>query len=112
MSNTPNPLDAITVPASLKKINYYKDEKKLNCGYIKIEREDHTLGNIIHKNILKNKFVVFSGYKKTHPLEYFILFKIITDGNISPLTAFENVLQDIYIQLSQLETETKMEIIS
>jgi DNA-directed RNA polymerase subunit L len=110
MSNAPNPLDTVIVPVHLKKVNFYKDEKKLHCGYVKIEREDHTLGNIIHHKISQNRKVIFSGYKKTHPLENFILLKIMTDGTLSPLRALENVLYEIYSELSLLEDITKAKL--
>lgn len=103
MSNSPNPLESIVLPENLDKIVYYVDEKIENCCYFKIEKEDHTLGNIIHCKLLKEYHVVFSGYKRTHPLEHFIFIKIVTDGSLSPLIILDSVLKDVYIELSCLE---------
>jgi DNA-directed RNA polymerase II subunit RPB11 len=103
MSNAPNPLESIILPENLKKITYYRDEKIKNCGYFKIEKEDHTIGNLLHSKISKEKHVTFSGYKKIHPLEHYIFLKIITDGFFSPIEVFDTILKDLYIELSFLE---------
>jgi DNA-directed RNA polymerase II subunit RPB11 len=103
MSNAPNPLESLVLPETLQKITFYKDENNVNCVYFKIEKEDHTLGNLIHSKLLKENHVLFSGYKRTHPLDHFIFFKIITDGFISPVEAFDSVLKDLYIELSYIE---------
>jgi DNA-directed RNA polymerase II subunit RPB11 len=103
MSNIPNPLDSILLPENRKKIKILKDTEIKNCHFYKIEREDHTLGNLIHSQLLNDKNILFSGYRKPHPLEHFIIFKIITDGTVSPNEALDCALKDIYIELTQIE---------
>mmetsp|Transcript_12574 Transcript_12574/g.32439 ORF Transcript_12574/g.32439 Transcript_12574/m.32439 type:complete len:107 (+) Transcript_12574:261-581(+) len=103
MSNTPNALESLVLPETSQKITFYKDEKNKNCGYFKIEKEDHTLGHLIHSKLSKEKNVIFSGYKRPHPLEHFIYLKIVTDGVFSPKDAFDSVLKDLYIEFSYLE---------
>jgi len=103
MSNTPNVLESLILPEVLQKIIFYKDENNKNCGFFKIEKEDHSLGYLLHSKLSKEKNVVFSGYKKPHPLEHFIYLKIITDGLFSPKEALDSVLKDLYIELSFLE---------
>jgi DNA-directed RNA polymerase II subunit RPB11 len=103
MSNIPNPLDSILVPENKKKIKIFKKMENENCCYYKIEREDHTLGNLLHSQLLSDKNVLFSGYKKPHPLEHFIILKLITDGKISPNQALDSALKDLYIKLSLIE---------
>ncbi len=102
MSNFPNPLDSVIIPEKKQKLSFLQDKNLKNCGFFKIEREDHTLGNIIHSQLLKNENVLFCGYKRPHPLEHFIIIRIITTGYISPLKAFDIALKDLYIELSYL----------
>ncbi len=103
MSNIPDPLDSIVLPEKRPKIKFFPDKTKKNCGFFKIEREDHTLGNIIHSQLLKNENVLFCGYKRPHPLEHFIIVKVITNGKASPIKIFDSTLKDLYIQFSYLE---------
>mmetsp|Transcript_39352 Transcript_39352/g.80611 ORF Transcript_39352/g.80611 Transcript_39352/m.80611 type:complete len:112 (-) Transcript_39352:3093-3428(-) len=103
MSNLPSPLDSIVVPEKKEKLKFYWDENIKNCGFFKVEREDHTLGNVIFSQLLKDKNVIFCGYKRPHPLEHFIIIKIMTTNEISPLKAFDSALKDLYIELSFLE---------
>lgn len=45
--NAPDRLDAIRVPAGVKKVIATKDEKAANAYVYKVMREDHTLGNLM-----------------------------------------------------------------
>ena len=38
-----------------------------NAGKFKIENENHTLGNLIRTYLLKDKKVLFAGYRISHP---------------------------------------------
>jgi len=52
---------------------------------------------------LKNKNVLFCGYKKPHPLEHFIILKIITNGEETPEKVLDSTLKDLYIEFSYFE---------
>mmetsp|Transcript_83628 Transcript_83628/g.125422 ORF Transcript_83628/g.125422 Transcript_83628/m.125422 type:complete len:112 (-) Transcript_83628:68-403(-) len=110
MSNIPNSLDSIIIPEKKEKLSFYQDRKIKNCAFFKIEREDHTLGNIIHSQLLKDENVLFCGYKRPHPLEHFIIVKIITTGKVLPIKVFDSALKDLYIEFSYLEDIFKEKI--
>ena len=55
-----------------------KDLKVPNAMTMVIEREDHTLGNILRMQMLEDKEVLFSGYRVQHPLEPAIQVKVQT----------------------------------
>lgn len=103
MSNAPNPLESLILHELSPKIIYYRDEKNENCGYFKIEKEDHTLGHLLYSRLILEKNIIFSGYKKPHPLDHFIFLKIVTDGTIKPKFSFDLVLKDLYIEFSFIE---------
>ena len=63
------------------KIKWKIDPFVQNSGIFRITKEDHTVGNIIHYKLLTLKDVIFCAYKKPHPLEHFIILKIITNGS-------------------------------
>jgi DNA-directed RNA polymerase II subunit RPB11 len=41
-----------------------------------INKEDHTVGNMIRHQLLKDPQVLFAGYKNPHPLEHKIILRI------------------------------------
>ena len=53
------------------------------------------------------KDVTFCAYKKSHPLENFIVLKIVTKDNMTPIQALDSSLKDLYIELSVIEEEFK-----
>ena len=51
-----------------ERVVYEKSYQIPNFATITIYEEDHTLGNIIRQQLLKDKRVKFAGYRKPHPL--------------------------------------------
>ena len=103
MNNIPNYLDSVPFFDQTFKIEFFKDKDNLKYGTFKIQKEDHTIGDLIQNQLLKEPNVLYSGYKQIHPLENFIIFKIITNGVFSPVEIFDKVLKDLYIEFSLLE---------
>ena len=69
------------------KIKIKKDKNFPYCNYFRITGEDHTIGNILHHKLVRMKEVIFCAYKKPHPLENFIVLKIVTKDNMTPIQA-------------------------
>jgi len=103
MSNAPNSLESLVLPDSFQKITFYQDEGDKNCAYFKIDKEDHTLGHLLYSKLLLEKNVIYTGYKRPHPLEHFIFLKIITNGTISPKLSLDYALKDLYVDFSFIE---------
>ena len=103
MNNIPSYLDSVMLPDQLSKVEFFKNKENLNYGIFKIQKEDHTIGDLIQRQLLKEPDVIYSGYKQIHPLEHYIILKIITNGKFSPIEAFDKVLKDLYIEFSLLE---------
>lgn len=87
------------------KIKVKKDLIFPNLAIFRLAKEDHTIGNVIHQKLLTFKDVLFCAYKKPHPLENFVIFKIMTNENLTPFQALDCCLKDLYIELSVLEEE-------
>ena len=82
----------------------YKDDTRIpNAGTFKIKEEDHTLGNLLKDELLRDKKnVLFSGYKKPHPLEKYIEVKIQTIEEKHPIEVFRQAVTSI------MEVNTKL----
>ena len=93
-------------------------EKYLSFGYLdyllRIEitsfiflQEDHTLGNMIRCQLLKDPNVLFAGYKNPHPLEHKIILRIQTTSDYTPQDALRNAITDLISELSLFEERFK-----
>lgn len=85
-----------------QRLNYTPDSKRPNCGTFVMPKEDHTLGNLLRLQLLRDNSVRFAGYRIPHPLIFEIHVKVETmDAKVSPINVFDSALADL-----QLETET------
>ena len=76
MVNRIEPHELFLLQPGVEKVSFEKDTKMPNAGTFKIEKEDHTLGNVIRYQLLKHPNVLFAGYKMPHPLEHRIVVKV------------------------------------
>ncbi|CAD7695802.1 unnamed protein product [Ostreobium quekettii] len=100
--NQPDRIDKFVVPEGVKKVSYEPDTKIANAGTFTIQREDHTIGNLIRMKLHEDSRVLFAGYKIVHPLEHKVLVKVQTDGSIPPSEAFSDAIDDLGRQFSAL----------
>ncbi len=104
--------------SQLSRLQYVPDTKLVNAGTFKIEREDHTIGNLLRMQLMEDKDVVFVGYKQPHPLEHHILLKVQTSSNPSPGTknpylpvdALQNALKDLSAEVAILTEKLNSDI--
>ncbi len=70
-------------------------------------QEDHTLGNLIRCQLLKDPNVLFAGYKNPHPLEHKIILRVQTTSDYTPQEALMNAITDLISELSLFEERFK-----
>ncbi|GBN45852.1 DNA-directed RNA polymerase II subunit RPB11 [Araneus ventricosus] len=105
--NAPPAFESFLLFEGEKKITIEKDTKVPNAAIFTVNKEDHTLGNLIKTQLLKDPNVLFAGYKNPHPLEYKILIRVQTVMEYSPQEAFTNAITDLISELSLLEERFK-----
>lgn len=110
--NQPGRYELFVVPDGVKKITIEKDSKIPNAAKFIVQREDHTLGNILKDRVAKQPNVSFSGYRVPHPLEPLFELTVHTNKNSSPKNAVSSALNDLIADLSILEGRFKMGISS
>ncbi|KAK4794131.1 hypothetical protein SAY86_012125 [Trapa natans] len=74
--NAPDRYERFVVPEGTKKVSYERDTKIINAASFTIEREDHTIGNIVRMQLHRDDNVLFAGYKLPHPLQYKIIVRV------------------------------------
>ena len=86
-----------------KKITREQDTKVPNAAVFTINKEDHTLGNMIRQQLLKDPNVLFAGYKNPHPMENKVVLRIQTTSDYAPNDALMNAVTDLISELSLFE---------
>lgn len=67
--NAPERSSLWILPEGAKKASMTKDDKIQNAATFQLRKEDHTMGNLLRHQLLRNDHVHFAGYQLPHPLE-------------------------------------------
>ncbi|KAJ1687043.1 hypothetical protein LUZ63_018433 [Rhynchospora breviuscula] len=108
--NAPDRYERFVVPDGTKKISYERDTKIVNAGSFTVEREDHTIGNIVRMQLHRDPNVLFAGYKLPHPLQYKILVRVHTNSHSSPPQAYKQAIDDLDKELEYLKEAFEDEV--
>nr|ABK22069.1 unknown [Picea sitchensis]ABK23600.1 unknown [Picea sitchensis]ABK25590.1 unknown [Picea sitchensis]ACN40091.1 unknown [Picea sitchensis] len=109
--NAPDRYEKFVVPEGTKKVSYERDMKIMNAATFVIEREDHTIGNIVRMQLHRDPNVLFAGYKLPHPLQYKILLRIQTTSQSSPMQAYNLAIDDLDKELDHLKRSFEDEMV-
>jgi DNA-directed RNA polymerase II subunit RPB11 len=101
--NAPATFESFLLLEGEKKVIIEKDTKVPNAAVFTVNKEDHTLGNALRTQLLKDPQVVFAGYKIPHPLEAKFVLRIQTTPDYSPQEAFTNAITDLISEVSLME---------
>ncbi|XP_039247922.1 DNA-directed RNA polymerase II subunit RPB11-a [Styela clava] len=108
--NAPPAFEAFLLFDGEKKIQITKDTKVPNAAHFTINKEDHTLGNLLRMQLLKDPKVLFAGYKIPHPLESKFILRVQTTADYTPQEAFTNAITDLISEISLLEERFKVAV--
>jgi DNA-directed RNA polymerase II subunit RPB11 len=92
----------------LSRITFEEDKRVENGGTFTILNEDHTAGNLLRMQLLRDKKVLFAGYKQPHPLENKIELRVQTNKESNPLTVTSFAMEAIAIEMDRLSSEFKV----
>jgi len=81
----------------------------MNAATFTVEREDHTIGNVIRMQLHRDPSVLFAGYKLPHPLQYRLVLKIQTTSQSSPMQAYNLAITDLTKELDHLKAVFEQE---
>ena len=105
--NAPPTFESFLLFEGEKKITREQDTKVPNAAVFTINKEDHTLGNMIRQQLLKDPNVLFAGYKNPHPMENKVVLRIQTTSDYAPNDALMNAITDLISELSLFEERFK-----
>ena len=77
--------------------------------YARIHKlSDHTLGNILRMQLLRDSTVTFAAYQIRHPLEYDIYVRVqVKEGHSSPHDAMKGAFTALKGEMKQLDASFK-----
>lgn len=101
--NAPPAFESFLLFDGEKKVTVERDTKVPHAAIFTVNKEDHTLGNMIRMQLLKDPHVVFAGYKVPHPLDHKFVLRIQTTADYTPQEAIMNAITDLISELSLLE---------
>lgn len=107
--NAPDRFELFILPEGVDKIQITPDTKVPNAAIIKIEREDHTLANLLRGQLLKDERVLFAAYKVEHPLFANFVLRIQTEDNYTPKEALRNACTNLIGELDMIKNKFKDE---
>jgi len=108
--NKPDDFDSWRLPDddSVQKVIIQKDTKVPNAVMMVVEREDHTVGNLLRMQLLEDDQVIFSGYRVPHPLEPAIQIKVQTrSSDPGPTQAVHNAINKLESELKTMKDRFK-----
>mmetsp|Transcript_19642 Transcript_19642/g.75373 ORF Transcript_19642/g.75373 Transcript_19642/m.75373 type:complete len:123 (-) Transcript_19642:34-402(-) len=108
--NAPEQHELFCLPEGVKKVTVEADTKVTNAANFHVQLEDHTLGNIIRMQLLRDPKVVFAGYKIPHPLENRLIVKVQTTEDSSPVDAMAGAIRDLHKELVSISEKFKREV--
>ena len=90
-----------------QKITYAADTKVSNAGTFTLNKEDHTVANLLRMQLLRDPNVRFVGYIHPHPLIHRIDLKIqTTSSTVPPVDSLSAAIEDLTGETDHLITMT------
>jgi DNA-directed RNA polymerase II subunit RPB11 len=88
-----------------QKIVYTADTKVTNAGTFRLNKEDHTVSNLLRMQLLRDPNVRFAGYQHPHPLLHYNDLKIQTNtATTDPIAVLSNAIEDLSGETDHLIT--------
>jgi len=103
--NAPDRFELFLLGEGEKKCSETPDTRTPNTSIFTINKEDHTLANLLRAHLLKDPSVLFAGYKVPHPLNAMFELRVQTDGSKTPKEAVISCCTSLMKDLDKLSRE-------
>ncbi|ODV90922.1 hypothetical protein CANCADRAFT_2640 [Tortispora caseinolytica NRRL Y-17796] len=103
--NAPDRYELFLLPDGVPKLKISPDNRIPNAITVLIEKEEHTLGNLLTTQLVLDPRVIFAGYKVAHPLFAQVELRIQTEDGYDPRDALKNACLTVIRQLEQLRVQ-------
>mmetsp|Transcript_54355 Transcript_54355/g.129517 ORF Transcript_54355/g.129517 Transcript_54355/m.129517 type:complete len:207 (-) Transcript_54355:28-648(-) len=83
------------IKQKIHRVHRRPDNKVSGACEYHIWLEDHTLGNILRMELLRDEHVLFAGYKVPHPLNHMIELRVQTRPSSTPDMAIRRAIKNL-----------------
>lgn len=88
----------------VQKLSYVPAPNRVNAGTFIMRKEDHTLGNLLRIQLLRDEQVRFAGYRIPHPLVFEAQLRVETmDAKHKPADVFLSAIDDLKLEVESIE---------
>ena len=108
--NAPASAELFTLPPGTKKVTITRDTRAPHTQLFTIQREDHTMGNLLCNAAQKHSSVTFCGYAVPHPLEPMFNLRIQTTKDTTPKEALLSAIQHSINEFSTIESSFRHQL--
>ncbi|KAJ2725779.1 DNA-directed RNA polymerase II core subunit [Coemansia sp. Benny D115] len=108
--NAPERFEMFMLPEGARKIDIIKDAKMANCLQFNIQREDHTIANILRYKLINHPQVSFIAYRQPHPLEYYVELKVQTTARTTPIDVVKEAIQSLMLEYGNIRSAFESEL--
>ncbi|GAA5821461.1 hypothetical protein JCM3770_000911 [Rhodotorula araucariae] len=109
--NAPSRYEMFVLADGEPKVLVDEDSKIPNAATLTINKEDHTLANMLRSQLLLIPAVQFAGYKVPHPLEPQVVLKVQTDGSKTPVVAIQEAITNLVLLLGRIKNQFQSELL-
>ncbi|KAJ1760484.1 DNA-directed RNA polymerase II core subunit [Coemansia sp. RSA 2523] len=109
--NAPERHEMFTLPDGARKIELLKDSKMANCVQFNIQREDHTIANLLRVKLLAHPHVLFAAYRQPHPLEYYVELKVQTSSRTTPADVMREAIEALMLEYGNIRSAFDNELL-
>ena len=108
--NAPERWESFVLPDGMRKATVAQDTLTPNTINLTINREDHTLGNMLCGALQKDPQVIFAGYKVPHPLEHHVVIRVQAEKGYDPVDVVQRNIERLVRDLANLDDQLKAEL--
>ena len=85
------------------RMTYEPDQRVASAGTFTINKEDHTVGNLLRMQLLRDSDTRFAGYQLPHPLEHVCHVKVETTPGRAPVEVMGAAVTDLRQEVELLD---------
>ena len=85
------------------RMTYEPDQRVASAGTFTINKEDHTVGNLLRMQLLRDVDTRFAGYQLPHPLEHVCHVKVETTPGRTPAEVMGGAVTDLRQEVELLD---------
>ena len=85
------------------RMTYEPDQRVASAGTFTINKEDHTVGNLLRMQLLRDGDTRFAGYQLPHPLEHVCHVNVETAPGRAPVEVMGGAVTDLRQEVELLD---------